>query len=822
MLKYQLLLFLRNFRRNKLFSFINVIGLSAGIASALIIYVYVTHELSYDTFHKDLDRIYRVNQTFIWGEDNDHQFASTGPAVAHALNSELPEIEEVTRLHTAGNFMVSYEDSQGTLRSFDEQSILAADSNFFNIFTFPAIAGNPNTMLSKPQALVMTASTAKRYFGDENALGRLVTLGLGEDQQTYSVSGIIEDVPPNSYIDFDILLSMNSFPDVKRRSWSWIWTGFVTFAKLDSKASIASVEAKLGDIPRKYAEPTIKRVMGQTFDEYIASGKEWNLYFQPMSSVYLHSSNVYNRLNAVGNIKIVYALLGAGLFIILLSCVNFMNLMTSQYTNRAKSAGIRKVLGSSRGRLSGQYFGEAFIFCLIALFVGCLVAWYSLPLIGEITNKELAMDLWGNPAIIGVAIGLLIGMSALAGIYPALFLSAFHPIDAMKGRLKTGKDAARIRNSMVVFQFASSIILIICTAVVFQQLNYANQKDLGFDRENLVVLPRAEWIDAQESFVHEMQQIPGVIRASVATSVPPRIWDGDLFKVEGSSKDGVPINYVKADEHYLETLGLELVKGRKFSKELAEDKNGVILNETAVKSLGWSPDDPLENMRLLYPGTSQKFRVIGIVKDFNYWSLHTPIEPWGLFHKEGNVFGNQRNFITLRVQPQTPTQWNQTLAAVEGQWKSFLPAVPFEYEFVDDAFANSFESVERFGELLTVFAGLAILIAGLGLLGMIIYTLEQKTKEIGIRKVVGATALSIVILLSKSYTRLILISIAVGSPIALWILRFWLQDFEYQVPLSPVVFILAGIGTMSMAVLITIYHSLKAARMNPVEILKDE
>lgn len=789
----------------------------------MIIYLYVDYELSYDAFHEDTDQIYRVNQTFIWGENNDNQFASTGPGVAVALAEELPEIEAITRVHTPGGFLVSYKNQEDQHRSFDEQNILAADSNFFKFFSFPIQEGNPSFMLQNPQSLVMTSETAKKYFGDDPAMGKLVQLGVGETQQTFTVTGIIQEVPANSYIDFDIMLSMSSFPKVKQRSWSWIWTAFVTFAKIDEKASIASIEAKLPSLVRKRAEPTLKGVMNQTFDEYIASGKEWNLYLQPITDIRLHSNEVYNRLNSVGSIKTVYALSGAAIFIILLSCVNFMNLTTSQYTKRAKFAGIRKILGSSRSKISIQYISEAVIYCLMSAVLGLIAAWYALPYFNEIIDASLQLDLLNNFGALMVLGGLLVGMSLLSGSYPALFLSAFKPIDAMKGRLKTGKEGTRIRNGLVVFQFVSSIVLIICTTVVFEQLQFFNQKDIGFDRENLLVIDRAEWVNGSESFIHEINQIPGVQSASLSTSVPPNVFGGDIFKADGSTTDGIPINYANADEHYTDVLGLEFLKGRNFSKGRAEDKNGVILNETAMQSLGWSLNEPLSDKRLSYPGGDLKLKVIGVVRDFNYWSLQTPIEPFGIFHIDGQVFEPSRNFVTVRVQPQSQEEWKKTIASLESTWGSFaLGGLPFEYEFVDQAFASSFESVGDFGKLLRIFAGLAMLIAGLGLLGMIIYTLEQKTKEIGIRKVVGASVTHILLLVSKSYAKLVLIAFVISTPISIWILTQWLQDYEYRVGLSVWTFVLAGLGTLTLSVLITAYHSLRAANMNPVDVLKDE
>lgn len=821
MIKYYLLLFVRKIQRQRLFAFINILGLSVGMASALLMYLFVSNELSYDRFHKNADRIYRVNQTFIWGEGNKNQFSSTGPGVSFAVAAEIPEIEQVVRINTPGDFLISYTNEKKEVKSFDQSKVFAADSNLFQVFTFPLIKGNPQTALKNPQTLVMTESTAKKYFGDEDPMGKLLRFGEGDQQQNYEVTGIVKEIPDNSYIDFDIMISMTSLPIVKRMSWSWVWTQVETFILLKPGSSIDQARARLKDIPRKYAETTLERAMNMSYDDYIKSGKEWNLYLQALTDIHLPEAMVYNRLNDAGNIKIVYALIGAGIVMILLSCINFMNLSTSQYVRRAKETSLRKLLGSGRRQLSTGFFVEAFLFCLISLIIGIGITQMILPSFNLITGKVLHFDLFSDWRVLAAMGSLLLLMSFLSGSYPAVFLSAFNPIEALKGKLKSGKEGRALRSSMVVFQFMISMALIIFTGVVSQQLQYVTNMDLGFDKENLLVVQRAEWAKGSEAFGKSIEQLSGVLSASRCTAVPPQIYGGDKFQAEGDPKS-VALNFENGDENYLPTLGVKLKFGRNFLKDSPADTARVILNETAVKAFGWKLDESVIGKFVVYPGNdSIKFEVIGVTGDFHFWTLQAPIEPMAIFHIKNRFYGTSE-CILVRVNGQTKEGLQNTIALVKNKWTEFAGDKPFQYSFVDQSFANAFKSSDQFGKSLSILAGLAILIASLGLLGMIIYTLEQRTKEIGIRKVSGASVWNIVILIFKDYSKLITIAFLISAPFAYWLVNQWLQDFEYRITPSPIIFILAGVGTLLLAALITSYHSIKAAMMNPVDVLKDE
>ena len=824
MLKNALLLFARNLRRQKLFSTINLLGLTVSISSALLIYLYVRHEFSYDRFHPHADRIYRVNQTFIWGERDDHQFGSTGPGVATALREELAEAELVTSIHTPGNFFISYTKPSGEVITFEEDKILAADTNFFKMFHFPLMNGSVASALKQANTLVLTESTAKKYFGDEDPMGKLLRLGTAENQQTYEITGIVRDTPENSYIEFNAVLSMSSFPTVERLHWSWVWTQLETFVRFSENTDIENTKAKMAVIPRKYAEETLKRIMIVSYDEYIKSGKKWELFLQPMLDIHLPNQIVYNRLNESGNKKIVYSMIGIAVFILLLSCVNFMNLSTAQFTRRVKEASIRKILGLGKKELSLNYFLEALSFCVIALVLALAVAQILLPGFNLITGKSIELNLFGDLRLVSSLIALVILMAIIASSYPTLFLTGFHPVEAMKGKLKAGHKGKAFRNSLVVFQFSVSIILMVCTEIVFQQLTFVSEKDLGFDKENLLVLNHVALVKNAESMTEAALDISGVVSATWCSSLPPRVFGGDKFSAEGMNGETFALNYTSGDERFIPTLEIKLKYGRNFSKEMPGDEERVILNKAALERIGWSVDESVIGKKIESPGGEIKFEVIGIVEDFNYWSLENPIEPMAIFHnKSKNLFGvGDKRYIALRIASQNSGAWEKTLAELNTLWKTHAGDAPLQFEFVDQAFADTFKTQQQFGTILTIIATLAIMIAALGLLGMIIYMLEQRTKEIGIRKVSGASVFDILALISKGYTRLIIIAFVIGAPLSYWIMQEWLQDFAYRITPSLWIYAFVGLGTLFIAILITSYHSMKAAMTNPVDVLKDE
>lgn len=812
-------LFFRKLQREKIFSIINVLGLSLGITCSLLIYLYVQSELSHDTFHVLANRIYRINQTFIWGDNTQQLFSSTGPGVSLAIKAEIPEVEKITRVHTPGNYLVTRIKDEFVV-SFDEEHIFAADSNFLEVFSFPLKFGDPVTALHKPHSVLMTEETAEKYFPGEDPLGQMVQLGRGGESLNYEVTGVFEKLPENSYIEFDLLLSMSSFPRVENQSWTWIWTTFETFVVLNELADVDQVRHKLAEIPSKHAETTLQRIMGITFEDYVKGGKEWKLYLQPYKDIHLGSANVFNRLNDVGNQKVVNALAAAGILILLLSCINYMNLKTSQTTKYARDTGVRKLMGSGKLRIGTQYMVESLLFVGISMCIALLLTYYALPFFNNVSGKDIDPEVLLTPGLIGNLALLAFIMSMLSGIYPAVYLSAFTPIDVIRGKISTGQDTKILRNVFVVIQFSISIGLLSSTAIVYQQLRFTFKKEVGFQKENLLVINRVEWLDSRKSFAAELENIPGVVSTSLNTSMPPRVFNGDQFLPEEDQNKNIPLNYSQVDEKYIPTLGIEILFGRNFSEIAEQEKFTVIINESAVEALGWEVNEDVLQKRIIYPGGKEPFTIIGIAKDFNYWSLQAIVEPLALFYIDNPVMGFYGNlFVAVRVEAEGLAN---TLKQIQDTWNSFNPSVTFSYEFTDDAFASGFQSSEQFGKSLGVFAGLALFIAGLGLLGMIIFAVEQRTKEIGIRKVMGSNTIQVVMLISRRFVILVLIALVFSIPITYWAMDQWLLDFQYRITISPWIFVLSGAIAILFAFSIVGFQSFRAALMNPTTALKNE
>ncbi|HTE31736.1 MAG TPA: ABC transporter permease [Chryseolinea sp.] len=820
MLRNYFLLIVRNLKRQKLFSIINLIGLTAGIVSSLIIYLYVINDFTHDRFHAHADRIYRVNQTNISGDNDGKQLARTAPGVATALNAALPEAEFITSIYSVDNSIVSHTDKLKGLVTYDQENIRAVDANFFRVFSFEVVKGNALTSLLEPNGIAVTESTAKKYFGDNEPLGKILEMGVGENKRPFEVKAVVKDVSDDSYIRFEILMSTSAFPRIKERADSWVWTQLEIFILLNDKADITTAREKLKPIPRQYAEASLRGAMNMGFDDYLKKGKSWELYLQPITDIYLHSENVVGNSSVIGNLKISYTLVGVALFVILLSCINFINLSTAQFTRRVKEASIRKILGLSRKELSVHYFFEAFAFCLFALVLALCLMQVLLPFFNYATGKHLELNAAFNSGLWMTIVSLLVLMSAVSGSFPALFLSAFSPVEGIKGKLKTGREGKGFRNALVIVQFSVSIVLIICTTIVFQQLNYFAEKNLGFDKENLVVLEHVERVDNAEALTLGVSRMPGVVSTSFCTALPMQMGN-DVFRPENHGDKDFKLHFASGDERYLSTLGAKLMIGRNFSADNPAEVDKVLLNETAVRTLGWKMDETVIGKIIDYPNESTKFEVAGVVQDFHFTSLETAIQPMAIFHIRSKVF-NQRKFVLVRLAAGQVKLWQSTSLVLKNVWKEYAGDLPFQYKFIDQTFAAQLEGHQQFGRSLKIMAALAILIACLGLLGMVVYSLEQRTKEIGIRKISGASVINIVTLISKGYTRLIIISFVISAPVSYWLIGQWLQDFENRITPSMWVYAFTGVATLLFSFLITSYHSVSAAQANPVDVLKDE
>ena len=776
------------------------------------------NELSYDNFHEKGDRIYRVNQTFIWGEDNPNLFSSTGPGVGYSIAEEIPEVDQVVRVHTPEFNPVRFElDNEE--KFFNDEYILAADSNFYEVFSFPLLYGDPSSVLDKPNSIVLSEDIAIKYFGEGNPVGKLIDLGGGPLRETFKVTGVAKKLDGKSYIDYDMMISLNSIDRVARSNWSWMWTTFETFILLDEQANQDVVQSKLNQLPEKHAIQTLE-VMGYTYEEYIAAGKEWNLYLQPFGDIYLYSNNIYNRLSDVGNIKIVAALIGSALFLLILSCINFINLSTSQFTNKAQNVAVRKILGGNKRVFLQRFFGESLAYCIAACAASLLLILNLLPVINQALGAELSLSVLDQPLIILFIITLVLIVSVVAGFYPFLFFNSFGPISALKGELRSGKKGLGIRNGMLVTQYVLSFLLIICTITIYKQLNHVINADLGFSKNNLIVVENAHWTGSQEEFAEELAKLDGVKNAAVCDALPFLIYNGDQFIPDKPEAGSLPLNYVLGDDNYLDLLEVEMVVGRKFSASYSDDKNGIIINETAARTIGWQIDESILNKKI--KNWSGDYHVVGVVRDFNFLSLHSPIEPFAMFHSESNAQGERPlKRVVVKINS-AQNDLEQVLAGISNKWDEFASGRPFEYVLLDDHFESIYRNEKQFGSVLSFFALLTIIIASLGLFGIVVFSVEQKLKEIGVRKVLGASVSSIVLLFSKSYIKLLLIGFAIAVPVAYYFMNNWLSDFEYHIAMGVDIFILSLTILLIISLAISVFQTTKASMMNPSEVLKDE
>ncbi|GAB4236994.1 MAG: ABC transporter permease [Ekhidna sp.] len=808
--------FLRSFRRNRLFSIVNVLGLTIGFFTSIMIYLYVQDEMSYDQFHQNGDNIYRINQTFIWGEDNPHEFASTGPGVAYAIDQELPAVEQVVRIHTPEMPPITF-DVEGELRFFNKEYIFAVDSNFFDVFTFHLEAGDPATALDLPNSVVLKHETAKRFFGNDDPIGKVINIGKGE---SFIVRGVLEKDLPNSYVgSFDLLISLNSIDRMKRVNDNWMWTMFETFVVVNRDANIESLKAALNQLPEKYAGTTLGW-MGYTYEEYIAAGKEWNLFMQPLKDIYLHSRDKYNRIAGVGDFKIVIALISSAVFLIILSCINFINLSTAKFTSKAKDVALRKILGGSQAILIRRFVSDAFLYCCASFFLAFSIAYYTIPYVNQSLGVTLSTEMLSQPFLWLFGIMLIILIAFIAGFYPFLFYSSFNTVSTLKGEMKSGKKGSGIRNGMLVAQYVLSFILIIGTITIYQQLNHFSKADLGFEKENLITIENVHWTTSQQELVEELKAIEGVQGASLCDAVPLLISNGDQFIPDDPEAGSIPLNYALADENYLSLLQAELAIGRYFDPSYQSDTTAIVLNETAAETIGWPVDESIIGKKL--KNWSGEYHVIGVVKDFNFWSLHAPIEPFAIFHSDSYAQGDRPLTRVLVKTYGSTDQLQATMDQIEEKWEEFLPNRPFETVSLSHHFESSYQTEEKFGGVLGFFATLTIIIASLGLFGIVVFSVEHKLKEIGVRKVLGASVSNLVIKLSSGYVKLVLIAFAIAAPFGYYFMENWLSDFEYRIDLNPWIFVAALSILLIVSLAISIYHTLKAASLNPAEVLKDE
>ncbi len=825
----------RNAIRHQRFTILNILGLCIGITTCLSIGLYVHGELTYDHFHQHADRLFRINQSNMWN-DWEGEMSGTGPNVAVALRTDIPEFDQVTRLLNPGEFVAAYQTSNGEIVSILQDNVLVGEENFFHVFSFEMIQGDPTTALKGPNKVVITEETARKYFKMDNPVGKILQIKGNVLESSdkidvkwvpFIVSGVIADPPSNSHIQFDLITSMSSYPEIKQMESFWTWTAFVNYGLVKEGVDPDALDQKIQTIPPKWAKSTLERVFGQTYDEFEASGNAWSLYLQPIKDVYLGSQGSGNNLGPIGNAGSLRLFSTLGVFILILSCINFMNLSTARAATRAKEVGIRKVLGSGKGMLISQFTFESVLFVGIGTMLAIFITEISIGAFSDLAGKTIDFQQQlENPVFWLVVLVFVIVLGLLSGSYPSFYLASFQPVDVIKNKLTTGYGGERIRNALVVFQFVISIALIIGTIFVQRQLHYISAFDLGYDNEGILQVHNVEQLDVEMDVVKNVfANNPNFATVGESHEVPPNFRRGDLIQKLGS--EDISVKRMKCDASYIDLLGLKFAAGRNFNPARLTDRhNGVILNASAVNALGWSLSDISIGKTIYRSGV--EMNVIGVVDDFHYNNLRIEIQPLVIYHLDNPYLpdsGTNPSFLSLRLGKNvmnSPVRIQSAIAEVREHLNKLDSTFPFEFSFLDSAFESSLRAEIKAGYLLNIFTVLAIFIACIGLYGLTAYSAEQRTKELGIRKILGANVRELIFLFTRDFTKLIVISIFISVPMAFYFVQDWLSGFAYRTPIAIWVFILAGSIAIVISWSTVAILSFKAASVNPVNIIRNE
>jgi len=801
MVKNYLKVAIRNITKHKFFSIINILGLTIGIAGCLFVTMYIYDELNYDHFNEKAERIYRMNLHGKLAGQEIHTSNTSFP-MSKAMVAEIPEVEEATRFNDMGEWIFR----NGEI-AFNEVGVAAADSNFFSVFSFKMLEGNPETALKDPQSIVLTKDLADKYFKGETALDK--SLSIGNDKTEYKVTGVVENARSDSHLKFNALLSSSSFPWMNEGN--WLSNSLFTYYVLDKNGNSDEVDAKLEPIMERNVTPVMQQFMGKSLKEFRAEGGIYEYYSIPLLDIHL-KSNIQDEQEPGGDMSYIYILGGIGLFIVILACINFMNLTTAKSAGRAKEVGLRKTLGSIRGTLIAQFLTESMIYAIAAGLLAIVIVYALIPSFNLLSGKELSISILAEPVILSTFVGLILFVGILAGSYPAFYLTSFKITEVLKGKLRAGMKSGGIRSFLVTFQFWISIVLIICTAIVYQQLRYIQSKNLGIDKDHVLLVEDVDRLESNKmAFKNALDEDVAIKGTSFSNNMVPGVNNTTIFRAAGDEQDHIMATYF-GDYDHMKTLGFELVEGRYFSRDFPSDSNAVVLNEAAVREMGW--ENPLQEKIINFNGEApQKMNVIGVVKDFNFESLKMNVRPLVLkFTKEGNI-------LYVRFAGETP---DKVIATLNKSWNDIVPGEPLQYSFLDEDFDALFRAEQRLGTVFTVFTVVAIFIACLGLFGLAAFMAEQRTKEIGIRKVMGASLWSVTSLMSKEFAKLVIIAFALAIFPAYYVMDSWLEDFANRIEISVWVFAVSGISAFVIAWLTVSYQSLKAARVNPVKSLRYE
>jgi putative ABC transport system permease protein len=789
---------LRSLWKNKTASAINIFGLTIGLTCCLLIALYIQHELSYDKFQTNGDRIARVIMEYSFDGSSASQKGNyTSVRVASVFKRTFPEVESAVKM-TQYSRVVRYGD-----KLIDEKKFMYADSTFFSIFSFKLLQGDIHSVLSNSHDVVLTQSTAKKYFGNENPIGK--ALQVGNDSNLYRVTGIMQACPNNSQIQCDFVTSFSSLgltPDYEDSYWD---ANYTTYLLLKNKDAINSLQAKLPAFMKK-------EMQGQ--------GATVNFYLEPFTSIHLHSD--YDSFVANTNISYIYILAAVALLILVIACFTYINLSTARSLERAKEVGIRKVVGAEKRQLFMQFLGESAIVCIIAVFFSLIIASLLLPAFNQLTNEQLQVN--GLFSILFIAFSFLVALivSVLAGIYPALVLTGFQPVKVLKGAFKNTTAGQTLRRSLIVFQFAISVFLIVCTFIVQQQLYFIQHAKLGYDRSHVIVLPLDDKMTKNLAVIKEQfKQNPDVLSVAACSNSP--VEGGGGFSMRSAlmpESEYMPVTADRVDEDYVNTVGLQIIAGRNFAMQDMKDVSNddyhknlyhFILNESAAKQLGWTARQAIGEKMFL--GGDRPGFDVGVVKDFHFESLHTPIKPFVLFPEQW------KRELLVKV---SGAHLQQTISSIEAKWKTLVPQRPFEFHFLDEDYNKMYSAEIRLGTVMDLFAGIAIALACLGLFGLSAYTVQQRFNEIGIRKVLGASVSNLVLLLSKDFIKLVIMAFIVATPVAWFATRSWLNGFAYRIDINAWIFIITGLLAVLIALATISFQAIKAAIANPVKSLRTE
>ncbi len=808
MLKNYLKIAVRSLLKNKVYTFINILGLSVGLACCVLILLHVEDELSYDDFHPNKEQLYRVALERVY-PDHTSFYAIIPSGFSEVFNEEIPEVEHATRLLGFPTFanVVEYRD-----KVFEENYVFFADSNFFEVFDYRLLQGDSDALLKNPNTVILTRSTARKYFGAENPVGKTLEINDNETE----VVGVMEDIPENSHMTFDFLSSSTNLGFIRQPN----YTSFssYTYLKLQEGATMEEVEAKIPELVERYASGQIERNLGISYEEYVAAGNGYHYFLQPISDIYLHS-NIESEIKPNSSIVYVYIFISIAILILGIACINFVNLATARSAERAREVGVRKVMGSDRRQLIRQFLTESVFISLLSLVVAVGIIQMVLPLFNDLAQKELVINLFGNSMAGPLLLGFTLVIGLLAGLYPAFYISSIKPVEVMKGKFQSNSKGKWLRNGLVVFQFAISIILISGTLIVYNQMDYINSKNLGYEKENILVIENIFNLDQPDVFKQELRNLSDVASVGATSTMMGDNFFGIQFQQSGES-EVLTTKGLTVDDHFIETMGINILAGRSFSENF-DDSLNVILNESAVNALGienpvgarlTSTNNNADNEQI-----TSVFNVIGVAENFNFESLRTGITPLAILSSE-SVIGFE-SFLSVRL---VNSNISENVSRFEDIWNSMVSDRPFSYYFLENDLAELYKAEQTSAKIFAVFAVLAIIIACVGLFGLAAYTAYQRTKEIGIRKVLGASISGIILLLSKDFAKLVGIAFFIAAPVAYLVMSAWLQNFAFRIEPGITTFITAGLIALLIAIFTVSYQAIAAAVVNPVKSLRSE